>query len=321
MMPGPVAEGARVPRVRLRHTYSEMQLATVSFAVALAFLFTSSLHLGHFDFQVACLTFLLKSYFLTFLYATAGLTLLVILTHFLRKESEEELVKRYKLIAFFVPSMMLVNLMYFSLKAGSVAYNSSFDLVLHEYALWKFFRPLFASFPHSVYRVMDTVYTGVWFASLSALPFSLILLKPEKASKLNSAVMLLLAFTALGNVVFLTRSPVYEFPKYFSYLPHDLSTWKIHHASLALSHDLVSMKAALFYGRTAGFFQPVAAFPAFHSGYAFLLFLAFRDRHYLKYAFLAFWFLIVCGGLILGYHGFVDTAVASIVAGLLSVGS
>jgi len=137
--------------------------------------------------------------------------------------------------------------------------------------------------------------------------------------------MLLLAFTALGNVFFLTLSPVYEFQKYFSYLPQTLSTWKIHHASFLLSHNLVNMKTALFSGRSAGFFQPVAAFPAFHSGYAFLLFLAFKDRRpparralrlgeYLRYVLFVFWFVIVSGGIVLGYHGFLDTGVATIAA-------
>ena len=310
---GTITGEVALPRIR-KEKISEMRLAMTSFVVAVSFLAVSSVHLSHFDFQVDCLTFLLKSYLLTFLYAIAGLTLFVIVAHFIRKESDQDLLKRYRLIAFFVPAMMLVNLTYFTLKAGSVAYNSNFPLILHEYGIWKALRALFASLPHCIYRVLDITYTGVWFASLSALPFSLILLNPKKATTLNSAVLLLLAFTALGNVVLLTSSPVYELHHYFSYLPRDLSTWKIHQASLALSHDLAHLKTALFSGRSAGFFQPVAAFPAFHSGYALLLFLAFRDRRCLRILFLAFWLAIVIGGIVLGYHGFSDTFIASLVA-------
>jgi len=319
MRPGYIAQtipGETTLRIR-DYAFPEMRLAITLFFVALAFLGVSSAYLGHFEFQKACLAFLLKSYFLTFLYAVAGLLLIAVVVHLIRKENDHELVQRYKLISFFVPTMMLINLIYFTLKAGSVAFNPNHHLVLHERVLWELLRPLFSNIPGSGYRFLDFCYTTVWFASLSALPLSLIIMKPGQAARLNSAVMLLLAFTALGNVFLLTPSPIYELPKYFLYLPPALSSWKIHHASFALSRDLVNMKATLFSERTAGFFQPVAAFPAFHSAYAFLLFLVSWKKKYLRYLGMVFWMLIVLGGLVLGYHGFVGTTVAVIVAGAM----
>jgi len=236
---------------------------------------------------------------------------MAVIAYFIKRESDEDLAERYKLIAFFVPAMMLINLAYFSLKVGSVAFSANHPawpagrgLIAREQWLWWTLRPLFAHLPAWGYHCLDLVYTGAWFASLSALPLSLIFLKPSRAVKLNCAVMLLLAFTALGNVLLLTYSPIYEFPRYFSYLPADLSTWKIHHASLALTHKLINLKAAFFASSSPGFFQPVAAFPAFHTSYAFLLFLAFRDRRYIKFLFLLFFVLVVAGGIVLGYHGY-----------------
>ncbi|HDG98558.1 MAG TPA: hypothetical protein ENG73_10405 [Desulfobacterales bacterium] len=248
---------------------------------------------------------------MTLLLAMGGLTLMAVIAYFIKRESDEDLSKRYKLIAFFVPAMMLINLAYFSLKAGSVAFSPNQGLIAREQWLWWTLKPLFAHLPAWGYHFLDLVYTGAWFASLSALPLSLIFLKPSRAVKLNCAVMLLLAFTALGNVVLLTYSPIYEFPNYFAYLPATLSTWKIHHASLGLTHKLIDLKAAFFASSNAAFFQPVAAFPAFHTSYAFLLFLAFRDRRYIKLLFLVFSLLVVAGGLVLGYHGFLDTTVAA----------
>ncbi len=93
---------------------------------------------------------------------------------------------------------------------------------------------------------------------------------------LLSLPMLLLAFTAPGNMVFLTRSPAHEFPKYFSYLSHELCTWNIHHASLALSHDPSSMKRALFSRRTASFFSLWSLPPHFIRGMPFCCFLLLR---------------------------------------------
>ncbi|MBW1967844.1 MAG: hypothetical protein JRI48_10835 [Deltaproteobacteria bacterium] len=54
-----------------------------------------------------------------------GLTHMAVIACFIRKESDEDLAKRYKLIPFFVPAMMLINLAYFSLKAGSVAFSAN----------------------------------------------------------------------------------------------------------------------------------------------------------------------------------------------------
>lgn len=59
------------------------------------------------------------------LLALGGLTLMAVIACFIRKESDEDLAKRYKLIPFFVPAMMLINLAYFSLKAGSVAFSAN----------------------------------------------------------------------------------------------------------------------------------------------------------------------------------------------------
>ncbi|MBW2127538.1 MAG: hypothetical protein JRH08_18255 [Deltaproteobacteria bacterium] len=311
-----MAGGASIARVQVvPHTrlwrYSNLRLCLTSFAVATVFLGVASWHLGHLNFQIACLVYLLKSYFLTLLLAMGGLTLMAVIAYFIKRESDEDLAERYKLIAFFVPAMMLINLAYFSLKVGSVAFSANHPawpagrgLIAREQWLWWTLRPLFAHLPAWGYHCLDLVYTGAWFASLSALPLSLIFLKPSRAVKLNCAVMLLLAFTALGNVLLLTYSPIYEFPRYFSYLPADLSTWKIHHASLALTHKLINLKAAFFASSSPGFFQPVAAFPAFHTSYAFLLFLAFRDRRYIKFLFLLFFVLVVAGGIVLGYHGY-----------------
>jgi len=50
---------------------------------------------------------------------------MAVIACFIRKESDEDLAKRYKLIPFFVPAMMLINLVYFSLKAGSVAFSAN----------------------------------------------------------------------------------------------------------------------------------------------------------------------------------------------------
>jgi len=192
-----------------------------------------------------------------------------------------------------------------------VAFHTDAGLTAHEYPLWKALSPAFALIPPEGFKVFDFTYTVAWFASLSALPLSLVFLRPSRAVKLNCAVMLLLAFTALGNVALLTYSPIYEFPSYFTYLPATLSSWKIHHASLALTHKLINLKAAFFASSRADFFQPVAAFPAFHISYVFLLFLAFRDRRYIKFLFLLFFVLVVAGGIVLGYHGFLDTTVAA----------
>jgi len=76
--------------------HSDLRLCLTTLVVSLAFLATASLRLGHYCFQVSCLTYLLKSYFLTLLYALAGLTILAVIAFFVSKSDEQVLFRRYK---------------------------------------------------------------------------------------------------------------------------------------------------------------------------------------------------------------------------------